>query len=291
MITPSKKNETLDQIKSLLLGDELCRLDKVETVALRVDDSARLATATAEVLVDALRATDIARHQELANALAPAVIATLREELEKTREPRAEPPKPTRRTPLIVLGVLFIAGSAWAEMHLLAHPDHAAELLAKSDHSTRVGSSNEIAQLRSQLAETLSSLGEIRRQADSEPAKLRRFIDNFAVFFARDDTLANPAAVRAGLDELAGLLKSTGEKLRVVGYAEEAGSVGVKSITSRRRAEKVVSMLVERGVLRENLAAVARGRLSPISDFSTGAPRSRRVVFERPYQGEFELVE
>ncbi|WP_159726262.1 hypothetical protein [Methylosinus sp. Ce-a6] len=61
MTTPSGTDPDLDRIKSLSLGDELCRLDKFETAALRVDDSARLTAATAEVLVDASRAADIAR--------------------------------------------------------------------------------------------------------------------------------------------------------------------------------------------------------------------------------------
>jgi outer membrane protein OmpA-like peptidoglycan-associated protein len=298
MTTLSERNQNLDRIKALLLRDELSRLEEVEKVALRVDefvgDRARLAAALPDVLVDALRTADISRRPELASVLAPAVIATLREELGKS----GEPPRPARKTPFVLLGVLFVAGAVWAATNLTnlrRPPDPAAPTQAQAhsrpDHSARGESPSGIAQLRSQLAETRSALEDMRRQANSESAKLQRFIDNFAVFFTSDDAFVNPEAVRAGLDELAGLLKSTGEKLRVVGYAEEVGAVGAKSAASRRRVEKVVAILVEGGVPRENLAAVARGRLVPISDFSIGASRSRRVVFERPYQGEFDLVE
>jgi len=67
MTSPSGKSRNLDQIAAFLLGDEHRRLDTAETVALRVDEfvgsSARLAAATAETLVDALRTRSSKRAQ------------------------------------------------------------------------------------------------------------------------------------------------------------------------------------------------------------------------------------
>ena len=48
-------------------------------------------------------------------------------------------------------------------------------------------------------------------------------------------------------------------------------------------------MLVERGVPREKLALVPRSTLAPIADSSLGVGRSRRVVFEQPYDHEFDI--
>jgi outer membrane protein OmpA-like peptidoglycan-associated protein len=83
------------------------------------------------------------------------------------------------------------------------------------------------------------------------------------------------------------LLKSSDEELRVVGYADEVGTAASNRSVSRRRAEKVVAMLVERGVARDKLVIVPRSTLVPIAESGVGAPRSRRVAFERAYDGEF----
>ncbi len=143
-----------------------------------------------------------------------------------------------------------------------------------------------VAQLQAALTETKSTIDALRAQADGAPAKLQRVIDSFAIFFTEQDALADPVAAGAGLDELAKLLNETGDKLRVVGYADEVGAAGSNRVVSRRRAEKIVAMLVERGVAREKLAAVPRATLVPIADAGV---RSRRVVFERPYDGEFAI--
>jgi outer membrane protein OmpA-like peptidoglycan-associated protein len=138
------------------------------------------------------------------------------------------------------------------------------------------------------LAEMRVALDRLRAEADAPAAKLRRFIDGFAVFFTEQDTIVDRPAVIAGLDELAALLKATNEGLRVVGYADESGSPASNRAASRKRADKIVSMLVQRGVAREKLALVPRSTFDPIADTGLDAVRSRRVVFERPYAREFD---
>lgn len=135
--------------------------------------------------------------------------------------------------------------------------------------------------LRAELKEARATLEGGARE------RLRHFIESFAVFFGDQDNVLKPAPTAAKLDELAALLKSTNSGLRVVGYADEVGSASMNRAISRKRADRVVSMLVERGVPRERLALVPRSTLDPIADAELDTTRSRRVVFEIPFEGEF----
>lgn len=147
----------------------------------------------------------------------------------------------------------------------------------------------QIETLRGELKETRAALERLAAQEDAPRAKLRRLVEKFSVFFTEMDMLQNPGAAAAGLDELAALLKATEGGLRVIGYADENGSAVQNRAASRKRAEKVVAMLVERGVPRQRLALVPRAALNPIADSQLDAIRSRRVAFELPYEGEFDL--
>lgn len=141
--------------------------------------------------------------------------------------------------------------------------------------------------LQSALAEAQSEIGRLKTEAESPKAQLQRLLDNFAVFFTEQDNFVDPAAATKGLDELARLLKLTGQDLRVVGYADETGTQAANRSVARKRADKIANMLVERGVAREKLALAPRSTLVPLADTGPGAARSRRVVFERSFEGEF----
>jgi outer membrane protein OmpA-like peptidoglycan-associated protein len=147
-----------------------------------------------------------------------------------------------------------------------------------------------IASLDAALAQTRGELAELRAQNNTAAMRLRRFTEHSAIFFTTLDNLADPVAAGVALDALAQLLEATGEGLRVVGYADEVGTQGLNHSVSRQRAEKVVAMLVERGVAREKLSIAARSTFAPIADASLGgvAMRNRRVVFERLYDGELD---
>ncbi len=147
----------------------------------------------------------------------------------------------------------------------------------------------ELERLNSEVARSKASLEQLRAENDAPSLKLHRMIERFAIFFTEQDNLVAPAAVNAGLDALAELLKSSGEGLRVVGYADDVGSAVSNRAISRRRAEKVVGLLVERGAAREKLAIVPRSTQDPIAESEVGAARSRRVAFERVYDGEFDI--
>ena len=142
---------------------------------------------------------------------------------------------------------------------------------------------------RKELGATRATLDRLMAQQDAPQAKLRRFVDNFAIFFTASDTLVDPAGVAAGLDELAALLKASGGGLRVIGHADEVGAIVSNRSVSRKRADKIVNMLLERGVPRNRLALVSRSIFSPIADAALDTARSRRVTFETPFAGEFDI--
>ena len=84
----------LDRLKELLLRPETDRLGSVETRVDRLDgylgDRSRLETATSDILVDAFRRAEIARHKELANAVAPVVVAAIRNEIKNSKDMMVE---------------------------------------------------------------------------------------------------------------------------------------------------------------------------------------------------------
>jgi len=161
-------------------------------------------------------------------------------------------------------------------------------LLSSEAPADGVRAAAEIGALRERLAAAEALLAELRAERDAPSARLRRFIESFAVFFDVQDTLVDAAAANAGLDQLAALLRESGESLRVVGYADDSGGLGANIATSRKRAEKVISLLVARGIARDKLSVAPRAALEPIADSAQGSRRSRRVVFERPFAQEFK---
>jgi len=147
----------------------------------------------------------------------------------------------------------------------------------------------QIESLRGELTEARAAIARLASEHDAPRAKLQRFVETFAIFFTDSDTLLDSAGTAARLDELAALLKESDSGLRVVGYADDIGATVSSRSASRKRADKVVGMLVERGVPRNRLALVSRSTLNPIADSTLDTIRSRRVSFELPYAGEFEV--
>lgn len=168
---------------------------------------------------------------------------------------------------------------------VIALAEQAADLKAGETRAraTLQEAQTQIDALRAELKEARGALDQGARD------RLRRFIESFAVFFGDQDNILNQEATAAKLDELAALVKAGDFGLRVVGYADEAGSASTNRAISRKRADKIVSMLVERGVPRERLALVPRSTLNPIADADLDATRSRRVTFEIPFAGEFDV--
>ncbi len=84
----------LDQLKTLLFQGEARRLADIEKAVERIDqrvgNALRLEKATAEILVEAFRDAEVKQHRELADAVAPVVVAAIRNEIRNSREMMVE---------------------------------------------------------------------------------------------------------------------------------------------------------------------------------------------------------
>ncbi|MFT4098684.1 MAG: OmpA family protein [Rhodoblastus sp.] len=80
-----------DRLKQLLLRPETDRLEaRVDALESRVGAPDRLEQATSEILVEAFRKAEIARHRELAGAVAPVVVAAIRSEIKNSKDMMVE---------------------------------------------------------------------------------------------------------------------------------------------------------------------------------------------------------
>ncbi|MCB1540791.1 MAG: OmpA family protein, partial [Rhodoblastus sp.] len=83
-----------DRLKHLLLAPETDRLAaseaRIEALDKRVGTPDRLEAATSEILVEAFRRAEIARHRELAGAVAPVVVAAIRNEIKNSKDMMVE---------------------------------------------------------------------------------------------------------------------------------------------------------------------------------------------------------
>jgi len=94
MAAPGGQAGEIDKLKALLFSPESSRLATAEAhidaLEGRVGDAPRLEAATAEILVEALRRAEVARHRELAAAIAPVVVAAIRNEIKNSRDMMVE---------------------------------------------------------------------------------------------------------------------------------------------------------------------------------------------------------
>lgn len=83
-----------DRLKQLLLRPETDRLAateaRLDALDQRVGTPDRLEAATSEILVEAFRKAEIARHRELAGAVAPVVVAAIRSEIKNSKDMMVE---------------------------------------------------------------------------------------------------------------------------------------------------------------------------------------------------------
>lgn len=84
----------LARLKDLLLRPEANRLERlqatVDSLDERLGSKARLEIATADILVDAFRQTEVRQHRELARAVAPVVVAAIQSEIRNSRDMMVE---------------------------------------------------------------------------------------------------------------------------------------------------------------------------------------------------------
>ncbi|MCC0002602.1 MAG: OmpA family protein [Methylobacteriaceae bacterium] len=95
MNRPAGQSEfEFDRLKHLLLAPETDRLTaseaRIDALDQRVGTPDRLEAATSEILVEAFRKAEIARHRELAGAVAPVVVAAIRNEIKNSKDMMVE---------------------------------------------------------------------------------------------------------------------------------------------------------------------------------------------------------
>jgi hypothetical protein len=78
------------------------------------------------------------------------------------------------------------------------------------------------------------------------------------------------------------------ESVRMEGLKAQARLARLQSQLEQSTAS-LDRLRAERGVARDKLAIVPRSTLAPIAESGVGAARSRRVAFERAYDGEFGI--
>ena len=146
--------------------------------------------------------------------------------------------------------------------------------------STKKEIADRAAELQAAQVELAGAVSALQAALDQPLDRLERLMRRSSIFFSKDEAVADPAGAARVLDQLADLLKQTGERIRVAGHTDEIGSLALNRALSHRRAEAVVKMLVERGVPAEQLAIVSLATSSPLADVpgGSGSP-NRRVTF------------
>lgn len=152
----------LETLKRLLLAPETGRLESVEAqvkaLDARVGAPERLEKATAEILIEAFRAAEIARHRELANAVAPVVVAAIRSEIKNSRDMMVEALYP-------ITGRLVAAAVANAFRDLVADLNERIERTLSTHHW----------RLRARALLSGRSLSEVAL-AEAQAPRLRRLL-------------------------------------------------------------------------------------------------------------------
>ena len=152
----------LARLKRLLLSPETDRLETVEQRVQALDERLgapkRLENATAEILVEAFRKAEVARHRDLANAVAPVVVAAIRSEIKNSKDMMVEALYP-------ITGRLVAAAVANAFRDLVADLNDTIERTLSTRHWRR----------RLRAIATGRSVTEIAL-AESQTPQLRRFL-------------------------------------------------------------------------------------------------------------------
>lgn len=107
-----------------------------------------------------------------------------------------------------------------------------------------------------------------------------------AIFFTADTTYRDEARTEAALDELARLMRDSGQFVRVVGYTDNKGDATKNETLGQLRAEKIAAELAARGVKPDQLVVLGRKDSVYISHVSGETSPNRRVEFEVGFEGE-----
>jgi outer membrane protein OmpA-like peptidoglycan-associated protein len=185
-----------------------------------------------------------------------------------------------------------------ARLQSLARAEEAERAFSEADAARRMSelSSAEAEQARrlAQAQATEASLA--RREADLAVAaadSLRAQLQSLTVTrdargevmtlsgdaFASGQSQLRPEA-RDNLGRVTEFLgRNTGRQILIEGHTDDRGSANLNQVLSQRRAEAVLSALVQEGIPADQMTAIGRGMAQPIADNASaeGRARNRRV--------------
>ena len=247
----------LNQLKSLLFQGESRRLDEIEhtlgQIDQRVGDAPRLEKATAEIIVEALRDAEVARHRELADAVAPVVVAAIRNEIRNSRAMMVEALYP-------LTGQMVVAAVSNAIRELAASLNQRVDALTSVDRWKLLVRSKLTGCPISELALAQTSKGSIVRILFLE-AGSGRLIENWRAD-AQDDDRADLAG---------GLIAA------ITGFARDALDAGSNELRTldfggrktylRNSPQTIVAAEAEGDLTRKQIAALDRAFLGLIDRY------------------------
>ncbi len=253
-----KAADGLDQLKTLLFQGESRRLDEVERavdhLGQRVGDAPRLERATAEIIVGALRDAEVARHAELASAIAPVVVAAIRNEIRNSREMMVEALYP-------LTGQMVVAAVQNAFRELVVTLNRQLDALTSFDRWKLRVRSKLTGRPVSELALARTTRGHIVRVLFLENGG-GRVIASWRTDAGEDDNA----------DLVAGLIAA------ITGFAREALDAGANDLRTldlggreiflRGSPRTIVAAEIEGELTRRQVAALDEAFLALLGDFA-----------------------
>lgn len=163
----------------------------------------------------------------------------------------------------------------------------AEEVAAAADRiASLAGRAAAVVPLHREIA-TLKQRIEGLTRTPSPREELAQYTRSNAIFFDNNADLNSAAAADRVVSRIAELLRQTTAILRVVGYTDERTGPSVNNTAlAQARAERVVALLVDKGVSRDRLVAVGRTTGPDIARVTGAGTPNRRTEFEVAFEGE-----
>ncbi|XID74520.1 OmpA family protein [Alkanindiges sp. WGS2144] len=136
------------------------------------------------------------------------------------------------------------------------------------------------ASVNSSIDAAQSALNNLRSPV--RPADVARALNLQIINFASDSAVI-PEQNKTVLNQAAAIIRQTPNvALTVEGYTDATGNAAHNRVLSEKRAQSVVSYLVDQGVSPDKLRAVGYGQANPVADNMTelGKFRNRRIEFK-----------
>ena len=140
--------------------------------------------------------------------------------------------------------------------------------------------------LQSDITGLSARIDNIRIPLASSRDQLDAFARANAIFFANGTDYLDEAVAVSIVDQLAFLVRNADSTIRIIGYTDERGNVQSNAGLAQSRADRVASLLADRGIPRERIVSVGRPQGLDISRSIGVGSANRRVSFEIGYVGE-----